>query len=105
MSLRGKLSLAAIAVVTSCSAAHANDPRCNRPPYGGSPDRYRAFVETYGKSLDNPATTLAAMCNMKFGGADRTTLYNLGFTDGQIDRQDTSELAIDMLSAVRGRQK
>ena len=105
MSILGKLSLAAMTVVAINSTAHADDPRCNRPPYGGSPDRYRAFLEAYGQKLDNPAKTVQAICNMKFGGADRTALYNLRFSDEEINRKDTSELAVDMLKATGGQSK
>jgi hypothetical protein len=105
MSAFGKLSLAAVVVVAVNSTAHAGDPRCNKPPYGGSPDRYRAVVETSGQKLESVAKTLEEICNMKFGGADRTALYNLGFTDAEINRTDTSALALDMLKGSRDRPK
>ena len=38
---------------------------------------------------------------MKFSGTPRTALYNLGFTDADIDAKDTEDLAVDMLSAAR----
>jgi len=62
-------------------------------------------LEAYGQKLDNPAKTVQAICNMKFGGADRTALYNLRFSDEEINRKDTSELAVDMLKATGGQSK
>jgi hypothetical protein len=105
MSVLSKLSLAAMTVVAINSTAHAGDSRCDRPPYGGSPDRYRAFLEAYGRKLDNPEKTVEAVCNMKFGGADRTALYALHFSDEEISRKDTSELAVEMLKAAGGQPK
>ena len=103
MSAFAKLSLVAMVVATLSSAALAGDPRCNRPPYGGSPDRYRAILETFSQKLDSVAKTLGEICNMKFGGADRTALHKLGFTDQDIDTTDTSTLAIDMLNGAKSR--
>ena len=57
MSALGKLSLGAVVFASWISAAAASDPRCSRPPYGGSPDRYRAILETYGQRLDSIAKT------------------------------------------------
>ncbi len=96
MSTRGKLSFAAALIAVS-SAAQAADPRCDRPPYGGSPDRYRAVLEAYKQDIAQVAKTLGDICRMKFDGADRTALYNLKFKDEDIDRMDTEALALDML--------
>ena len=92
-------SLVAVAVVAPIAPAQANDPRCNRPPYGGSPDRYRAALEAFGEKVEGAVKTLEAICNMKFGGADRTPLYDLGLDNAEIDREDTSLLAIKILKA------
>jgi hypothetical protein len=92
----GKLSFSA-ALIAVASAAQAGDPRCDRPPYGGSPDRYRAVLEAYGKDLSGVTKTLEEICRMKFDGADRTALYRLQFKDEDIDRMDTEALALDML--------
>ena len=76
-------------------------PRCAAPPYGGSPDKYRAFVNTYGKALDDPGKVLAEVCEMKFGGADRGPLHKLGITDIQIDAKATSDLAAAAVDAAK----
>ncbi|MBV8394286.1 MAG: hypothetical protein JOY81_13990 [Alphaproteobacteria bacterium] len=79
------------------SAAHAADPRCERPPYGGSPDRYRAVLETYKQDIATVSRTLAEICKMKFDGADRAALYKLQFKDEEINRMDTEALAIETM--------
>src|SRR5260370_12289955 len=96
-----RLSLGMACVAALTGAAHAADPRCAAPPYGGSPDKYRAFVNTYGKTLDDPGRILAEMCEMKFGGADRAALYKLGITDTQIDAKATSDLAAAAVDASK----
>jgi hypothetical protein len=96
MSILGKLSFAA-AVIAVASAAQAADPRCDRPPYGGSPDRYRAVLEAYKQDAGQVAKTLEEICRMKFDHADRTALYKLQFKDEDIERMDTEALALDML--------
>ena len=92
----GKLSFAA-ALIAVTSAAQADDPRCARPPYGGSPDRYRAVLEAYRQDLGQVTKTLEEICRMKFDGADRTALYKLQYKDEDINRMDTEALALDML--------
>ena len=94
--LIGKLSFAATLIAVT-SAAQAGDPRCTRPPYGGSPDRYRAVLEAYGQDLGQVSKTLEDVCRMKFDGADRASLYKLQYKDEDIDRMDTEALALDML--------
>jgi hypothetical protein len=94
-------SLTLVVVVALNAPAQANDPRCNRPPYGGSPDRYRAALEAFGPKVEEAAKTLQAICNMKFGGADRAPLYHLGLGNAEIDSEDTSLLAIKMLKAAK----
>jgi hypothetical protein len=89
--------LFAAALIAIASAAQAGDTRCVRPPYGGSPDRYRAVLEAYGQDLGQATKTLEEICRMKFDGADRTTLYKLQFKDEDIDRMDTEALALDVL--------
>lgn len=95
MSIAGKVSLAATMIVCG-SAADAADPRCEHPPYGGSPDRYRAVLETYKQDLGTISKMLEEICRMKFDGADRSVLYKLQFKDADIDRMDTDALALDM---------
>ena len=103
MSTTTKLSLAVLIAVAWNSMAFAGDPRCNRPPFGGSPDRYRAILENYGQKLDSVTKTLEEICNMKFSGADRTALHTLGFTDEEINRMDTSTLTVDVINGVKSR--
>jgi hypothetical protein len=88
-------------VAALAGTAQAADPRCAAPPYGGSPDKYRAFVNTYGKALDDPGKVLAEVCEMKFGGADRAPLHKLGITDIQIDAKATSDLAAAAVDAAK----
>jgi hypothetical protein len=89
----------AFAVIANAEARTADDPRCNTPPYGGSVASYKAFVDTFNH-LVTPTKMLSAICNMKFSGADRSALYNLGFTDSEIDSKDTSELAAQLVLAL-----
>ena len=78
----------------------AGDPRCNAPPYGGTVAEFQAFVKNLG-SIVTPTEFLPKICNMRYGGAPRTGLYNLGFTDEQIDAKDTVNLAVDVLPALK----
>jgi hypothetical protein len=103
MSPIAKLSLTAMFSVAWSSMVFAADPRCNRPPFGGSPDRYRAILENYGQKLDSVTKTLEEICNMKFSGTDRTSLYALGFTDEEINRLDTSALTVDVIKGAKSR--
>jgi hypothetical protein len=90
----------AVAVVALCCQGHADDPRCNAPPYGGTIAEFQAFVKNFG-ALVVPTKILPAICNAKFGGADRTGLYNLGFTDQDIDSKDTEDLGVQMIIALK----
>ena len=90
-------ALIAVTSIAVTSTAQADDPRCARPPYGGSPDRYRAVLEAYRQDLGKVTKTLEEICRMKFDGADRTPLYKLQYKDADIDRMDTEALALDML--------
>lgn len=93
------LGVAAVLAVAS-SSAYADDPRCSAPPYGGTVTGFQAFVKYFGHVVV-PTKVLPALCNMKFGGSDRTALYNLGFTDQQIDEKKTEDLAVDMVMALK----
>jgi hypothetical protein len=104
MSIGGKLSVAA-ALIAVTSAAQAADPRCNQPPYGGSPDRYRAVLEAYGPNLSKISPTLEEICRMKFDGASRAALYKFQFKDEDIDRMDTEALALEMLKKTQANPK
>jgi hypothetical protein len=80
--------------------ARASDPRCNAPPYGSTVLKFQAFVKHFGH-LVTPTRMLPELCNAKYGGGSRTGLYNLGFTDRHIDTTDTSDLAVDVIEALR----
>jgi hypothetical protein len=88
-----------VLAVTPFIAARAEDSRCKVPPYGGTEAKFRSFAETFGM-LVTPAKVLSGVCNAKFGG-DRTALYNLGFTDADIDTRDTADLAVEVVGAIR----
>jgi hypothetical protein len=96
-----RLTLAAVVIVAVSSTAYAADPRCSKPPYGGSPDRYRALIEAYGLKVDDLTNRLVDICNMKFGGADRAALLKIGLTNDAIDALDTSALAVKTLEAAK----
>jgi len=96
------IPLFAALLLLVASAAHAADPRCERPPYGGSPDRYRAVLEAYKQDVTQVAKTLEEICRMKFDGADRAALYKLEFKDEDINRMDTEALALEMLKRKGG---
>ena len=89
-----------VVFVALFSQARADDPRCNAPPYGGTIVEFQAFVKNFG-ALVVPTQILPAICNAKFGGADRTGLYNLGFTDQDIDSKDTEDLGVQMIIALK----
>ena len=82
-----------------CSQVRADDPRCAAPPYGLRDVSFKAFVKNFGH-LVVPTQMLPALCNAKFGGADRAGLYNLGFTDQDIDSKDLGDLAAEVILAL-----
>lgn len=92
------LFIVAILTVT-VQSAYAADPRCAVPPYGGTVQSFKAFVQSFGH-LVVPTKFLSAVCNAKFGG-DRTGMYNLGLTDADIDSKDTEDLAVQMIIAMK----
>jgi hypothetical protein len=98
MSKLGQLALAVTFVTVLAPAAYAGDLRCNAPPYGSTMTEFKAFVRDYG-NIVVPNRVLAAVCNAKYGNASRAALYNLGFTDQEIDARDTVILTFDMIVA------
>jgi len=72
---------------------------CSSPPYGGSAVEYKAFVKDFGE-LVVPTRFLHIVCALKYEHGDRTPLYNLGFTDAEIDSADTEELGVATISAT-----
>jgi hypothetical protein len=81
--------------------ANADDARCQKPPYGGNPAHFKAFIKDLGPLLDDPTKTLSAICNAKYANKNRGTLYKLGFTDSDINSKETSDLAAEFLAAVK----
>jgi hypothetical protein len=100
MTWRLRILSVVVALSAPASFAAAADPRCSTPPYGGSVASYKAFIKNFGSLLDDPSRMLSGVCNAKFGG-DRKGLYNLGFTDADIGGKDTSDLAVDLISALK----
>ncbi|MFT4115979.1 hypothetical protein [Bradyrhizobium sp.] len=95
------LTLGAVAWLTTFGAtSQADDARCAVPPYGAPVQSFRAFVKNFG-SLVPPAKFLPSICQIKYGGAERTPLYNLGFTDSDIDGKPLEDLWVEVLDAVR----
>jgi hypothetical protein len=81
--------------------AQAHDARCDGAPYSVSAEKYPALVRLLTNLLGAPKTELiSSICQMKFNGADRTTLYKLGFTDEQIDTTDTAGLVVNTMKAL-----
>lgn len=83
----------------SLATGAARHSRCKVPPYGGAEAKFRSFAETFGV-LVTPSRVLSGVCDAKFGG-DRSGLYNLGFTDADIDTRDTADLAVEVVGAIR----
>lgn len=73
---------------------------CASPPYGGTVAGYKAYVKTFGM-LGPPAQVYSATCRAKFENGDRTGLYNLGFTDSEIDSESVDDLVIKILIAMK----
>ena len=63
--------LASVLMVAFASAGHASDPRCSAPPYGGTVQDFQLFVKYFGQYV-TPAKFLSGICDVKYGGADRT---------------------------------
>lgn len=92
--------LIAVASVSLVSSSYANDQRCNAPPYGDTVQAFQAYVKSFGQYVA-PAKFLSSICEVKFGGADRVPMYNLGITDQDIDGKPTADLAVEMLIAIQ----
>jgi hypothetical protein len=84
------------ATVESKPAVAAADARCNAPPYGGSVAAYKAFVESFNQYV------VPDICNAKYSsGEPRRALYNLGFTNEEINKMDTVDLAAKALVGLK----
>ena len=94
------LGIISAALLASCIASAAQDQRCKVPPYGGTDAEFHSFVKYFG-ALVVPTKVLPAICRAKFEHGPRTGLYNLGFTDEQIARESTEQLAVDMIDALK----
>jgi hypothetical protein len=93
--------IASIAIgLLCCSQASADDDRCRVPPYGMTDREFKAYVDAFGH-LVTSSKILPALCNLKYGRGDRTALYNLGFTDREIESKSLAELAVEELTAIR----
>ena len=79
----------------------ADNPRCASAPYGDTMSAYNSYI-THLSQYAPPAEILSLVCNMKLGGTDRTPLYDLGLSDGDIDDTPTTELAARILAATSG---
>jgi len=100
--MKHRISLAVLLVSLAWSGARAHDARCDGAPYGVPPEKYLALTNIITNLFGHPNLKLiAGICNMKYNGADRTTLYQLGFTDQQIDDTDTGQLVVDFLKALK----
>lgn len=103
MSKLKHVAIAGMIIAFLSYAAHADDLRCSTPPYGGTVIKFQAFVKNFGQIVV-PATFLQKICNAKYseapGGKQRMALYNLGFTDEQIDAKDTEDFAVDVFMAL-----
>jgi hypothetical protein len=91
--------LTATTSIVIASACYANDPRCAKPPYGGTVQEFQAIVKYFG-GLVPPAKFLSGICNIRYGGNDRAVLYNLGFTDQEIDNKPLADLWVDTITAI-----
>lgn len=78
----------------------AHDPRCEAPPYGASQQAYDVIMREPGP-LQGSGELLASICAMKYGGADRSPLYRLGFTDEDIRKTSPAILLIEEAGAIR----
>jgi hypothetical protein len=80
-------------------AACADDARCAVPPYGAPVQSFQAFAKNFGH-LVTPSKFLPSICQIKYGGADRTSMYNLGFTDRDIDGKPLEDLWVEVLTEL-----
>lgn len=99
MKFIGTLALLVLGTVLLVLPAAAADQRCNAPPYGGTVNGYKSFVEHFGQIV-TPAHFLGGICQAKYDHK-REGLYNLGFTDGDIDTTPEDELAGQVLLAIK----
>jgi hypothetical protein len=93
-------------------AAQAHDGQCGAPPYGASTDAYNVFIAEASQSGDAESAAaeklsheavelLAKICKMKYGAADRTELYRVGFTPEDIDHSSTVMLTGEYLGIIK----
>jgi len=82
------------------SPAQKAAARCEAPPYGGTLTDYKTFVERFG-AIIKPQKILAGICNAKFGSASREGLHKLGFSDAKIQSENTEQLAVETIVALK----
>jgi hypothetical protein len=97
-------NLVASLLLVFCVTARAGESKCNAPPYGDTVQKFKSYVANFGQYAD-PSKTLPAICRMKYEGADRQTLYGLGFTDEDINSKSTMDLAVQLMDALRNLAK
>jgi hypothetical protein len=97
-----KSTLLLVVLSIGCGNAQAHDARCDAAPFSVSAEKYPALVRLFTNLFGAPKTEMiASICDMKFNGADRTSLYKLGFTDEQINSTDTAELVTNTIKALK----
>jgi hypothetical protein len=100
---------AALLLLSSLSShnAFAADPRCTAPPYGDSDVAFKAYANSFGTLAVRIGPAFAAskvlsdVCKAKFGDADRTRFYNLGFTEQDFRTKGVSDLAVQWITALK----
>jgi hypothetical protein len=94
-----QIVLGAAFLILSIAMANA-DPRCDVPPYGDTRTIFQEFEQTMGTLDPNGfQLLLSRVCNAKYGDDPHTIniMHELGFTDGQINLENTTTLAKRML--------
>jgi hypothetical protein len=94
-------------IVLLTESAFANDARCDTPPYGDSDVAFKAYANSFGTLAVRIGPAFAAskvlsdVCKAKFGGADRTRFYNLGFTEQDFRTKGVTDLAVQWITALK----
>lgn len=91
----------------SLLATRAFAQDCTTPPYGDTPQAFKAYVldtmpivTRVGPDL-RPSRVLPMLCKAKFDGVGREPLYNLGFTPDDFASKSVTALAIQWLQAIK----
>lgn len=100
-----KVTATFVLLLLAC-AAHAGE-KCNAPPFGDTKANYATFAKRFDNTpMGTPKGLLSDICSMKFGDYDRTSLYEIGLGDGDIEANSTTTLANMKIAVVvaQGRQ-